>query len=385
MSTPVVDVQNVNKHFRLHHERHKSLKDRILHPGGGSYTDLHALSDVSFSVGAGETVGILGRNGSGKSTILKCICGVLQPSSGRIELRGSLAGLLELGAGFQAELSGRDNVYLSGSMLGLGRKTIDRLFDEIVGFAELESFIDTPVKFYSSGMYVRLGFAVAVTVDPDILVVDEVLAVGDERFQAKCMDRIQQYQRDGRSILLVSHNADQVRALCDRAVVLDRGVMVADTTAGEGVRVFRERLLGQVASVGDSGPASNTLSITSITTPSGNFRTHTDEPFRFTVGLHALEGVTGSLVLELHRPDGMLIARTDATANQVAINPGESSFTVELPTLPLLDGSFELSVGVVADHASSVLAWRERAAVLEVVYDGRGAGLVSLRPDVTPN
>jgi ABC-2 type transport system ATP-binding protein len=385
VTTPVIDVQQVNKHFRLHHERHKSLKDRLLHPGGGTYTDLHALSDVSFAVGAGETVGILGRNGSGKSTILKCICGVLQPSSGRIELRGSLAGLLELGAGFQPELSGRDNVYLSGSMLGLGRKTIDRLFDDIVGFAELEHFIDTPVKFYSSGMYVRLGFAVAVTVDPDILVVDEVLAVGDERFQAKCMDRIQHYQRDGRTILLVSHNADQVRTLCDRAIVLDRGQLVADTTAGEGVRVFRERLLGQVASVGSDAETSGSLSIASVTTPSGSFQTRTDAPFRFTVGLHASEATAGSLVIEIHRPDGMLIARTDPTANHLDITPGDSAVTVEIPNLPLLDGSYEVSVGVLADPGTSVLAWRERAALLEVVYNGRGAGLLSLRPDVTPN
>ena len=385
MSVPVVDVQNVNKHFRLHHERHKSLKERILHPGGGNYTDLHALRDVSFSVGAGETVGILGRNGSGKSTILKCICGVLQPSSGRIELRGSLAGLLELGAGFQSELSGRDNVYLSGSMLGLNRKSVDRLFDEIVSFAELENFIDTPVKFYSSGMYVRLGFAVAVTVDPDILVVDEVLAVGDERFQAKCMDRIQQYQHDGRTILLVSHNADQVRALCDRAVVLDRGEMIADTNAGEGVRIFREHLLGHVASVGGESSQSGSLTITAVTTPSGHFRASTDEPFRFTVSLSAGEAVAGAFVAELHTPDGLLVARTDANDTPIAISPGDTTLSVDFPRLPLLDGSYELSVGVVTDHGSNVLAWRERAAVVEVVYNGRGAGLVSLRPDVTPN
>src|SRR5665811_99068 len=144
----VLDVQGVSKHFRLHHERHKSLKERLIHPGGGTFTDLQALNDVSFQVDTAQTIGILGRNGSGKSTLLKCICGVLQPSSGQILVRGTLAGLLELGAGFQPELSGRDNIYLSGSMLGLSRRNVDRLFDDIVDFSELEEFIDTQVKFY---------------------------------------------------------------------------------------------------------------------------------------------------------------------------------------------------------------------------------------------
>ncbi len=161
----------------------------------------------------GETVGILGHNGSGKSTLLKCICGVLQPTRERSVCAASLAALLELGAGFQLELSGRDNVYIYGAMLGFTRKRIDQIFDDIVDFSEIEHFIDTPVKFYSSGMYVRLAFAVAVNVNPDILVIDEVLAVGDERFQAKCIDRIRYFQEEGRAILLVTHSADQVRAL----------------------------------------------------------------------------------------------------------------------------------------------------------------------------
>ncbi|HEY1831215.1 MAG TPA: ATP-binding cassette domain-containing protein, partial [Acidimicrobiales bacterium] len=179
MGTVAVDVQGVSKRFRLHHERYTSLKERVIHAGRSPHEDLWALRDISFDVGEGETVGILGRNGSGKSTLLKCICGVLQPTSGRVVVRGKLAGLLELGAGFQQELSGRENVYLNGSMLGMSKAEVDRVFDDVVAFAELDHFIDNQVKFYSSGMYVRLGFAVAVNVDPDILVVDEVLAVGD--------------------------------------------------------------------------------------------------------------------------------------------------------------------------------------------------------------
>ena len=180
------------------------------------YEDFWALRDLQFDIKTGETFGIIGRNGSGKSTLLKCIAGILQPTSGQIVVRGHLAAMLELGAGFQPELSGRDNIYLNASLLGLSRRDIARRFDEIVAFAELEDFIDNQVRFYSSGMYVRLGFAVAVNVEPDVLLIDEVLAVGDERFQEKCLDRIHQFQAEGRTIVVVSHSVAMVRQVCDR-------------------------------------------------------------------------------------------------------------------------------------------------------------------------
>ena len=245
MSDAAVEVQRVSKRFRLYHEKYTSLKERVIHAGRIPHEDLWALQDVEFSVQEGETVGILGRNGSGKSTLLKCVCGVLQPTSGQVVVRGKLAGLLELGAGFQQDLSGRENIYLNGSMLGMSKKEVDRVFDDIVAFAELEQFIDNQVKFYSSGMYVRLGFAVAVNVDPDVLVVDEVLAVGDERFQRKCMDRIKTFQREGRTIVFVSHSPDQVRAICDRAVVLNSGKVIGMGPPGDAVRLFREILLAE--------------------------------------------------------------------------------------------------------------------------------------------
>src|SRR3984885_9085438 len=187
MSDIAVDVRGVSKRFRLAHGKHNSLKERVIHGGRTPHEDFWALKDVSLVAHEGEPLGILGRNGSGKSTLLKCICGVLQPTSGQVVVRGKLAGLLELGAGFQPDLTGRQNIYLNGSLLGLSKIDIDKVFDEIVAFAELDQFIDNQVKFYSSGMYVRLGFAVAVNVDPDVLVIDEVLAVGDERFQRKCL------------------------------------------------------------------------------------------------------------------------------------------------------------------------------------------------------
>jgi ABC-2 type transport system ATP-binding protein len=381
--TAVVEVQNVSKHFRLYHERHKSLKERIIHPGGGNYTDLEALNEVSFSVDAAQTIGILGRNGSGKSTLLKCICGVLQPTSGQILVRGTLAGLLELGAGFQPELSGRDNIYLSGSMLGLSKRAVDRLFDSIVDFSELEGFIDTQVKFYSSGMYVRLGFAVAVNVDPDVLVVDEVLAVGDERFQSKCMDRIRLFQQEGRTILLVSHNADQVRSLCDRAIVLDHGKLLADGPSGESVRVFREALMGEARM--DESPQSHveTVTIDGVTTATGRFDAKSGQPWTCEVSLYSREPFEGYFMMELHTPQGLLVARTDPRAAPVSLRIGQQRIGVNFPEMPLLDGSYELSVGLVSSLGHGIVTWREQVATLEVAYEGRARGIVPIEPKVT--
>src|SRR5487761_2576721 len=296
--TVVVDVADVSKDFKIHYERHQSLKERLLHPKTGSTEDFSALKNISFQMQEGETVGILGHNGSGKSTLLKCICGVLQPTSGEIRLRGSLAALLELGAGFQLELSGRDNVYIYGAMLGFTRKRIDQIFDDIVEFSEIQHFIDTPVKFYSSGMYVRLAFAVAVNVNPDILVIDEVLAVGDERFQAKCIDRIRSFQDEGRSILFVTHNADQVRAICDRAIVLDSGHMIADGPTHESLRIFREHLMDSAAEHDRSGVLAS-ISIDSITPPSGSFDVRSGAGMHFDVNITAQSAYSGNFVMEI--------------------------------------------------------------------------------------
>src|ERR1700691_64061 len=258
MSDFAVDVRGVSKRFRLAHGKHNSLKERIIHGGRTPHEDFWALKNVSLVAREGETVGILGRNGSGKSTLLKCICGVLQPTAGEVVVRGKLAGLLELGAGFQQDLTGRENIYLNGSMLGLSKTEVAKVFDDIVAFAELEHFIDNQVKFYSSGMYVRLGFGIAVNVDPDVLVIDEVLAVGDERFQRKCIDRVKFFQREGRTILLVTHSPDQVRSICDRAVVLSHGHLVGEGEPGEVVRIFREGLMEEAPGMAPPAPVVET-------------------------------------------------------------------------------------------------------------------------------
>jgi ABC-2 type transport system ATP-binding protein len=243
VSVPAIAIEDVSKRFRLYREKPTSLKQRLL-TGRSRAEDFWALRDVSFDVREGGTTGLIGHNGSGKTTLLKVVAGILRPTSGVVRQRGRLAALLELGAGFHPELTGTENVYLNASFLGLSRRETDRVFDDIVAFAELEDFVDNEVKFYSSGMLVRLGFAVAVHVDPEVLLIDEVLAVGDEAFQAKCLERIRTFQREGRTIVLVTHALDTVRDICDRAVMLHRGVVHAQGAPEDVVREMRHVLLG---------------------------------------------------------------------------------------------------------------------------------------------
>ena len=233
-----VQIENVSKKFVIRQGR--SLKDRVLSPGSGGKEEFLSLDSVSTKVAQGDTIGLIGHNGSGKSTLLKVIGGILEPTSGRVLRRGRLAALLELGAGFNQDLTGRENIFLNAAILGLTRAETLRYLDSIVAFSELEDFIDTQVKFYSSGMYVRLAFAVAVHVDPDLLLVDEVLAVGDEPFQRKCLSKISEFQAEGRTIVLVSHSADQIAAVCNRALVLESGKAIHDGDVGLAIRALRD-------------------------------------------------------------------------------------------------------------------------------------------------
>jgi ABC-2 type transport system ATP-binding protein len=237
-----IEVVDVSKRFRVYREKPTSLKQRLL-SGRTRAEDFWALTDVSFEVPEGGTLGLIGHNGSGKTTMLKVIAGILRPTKGLVRERGRIAGLLELGAGFHPELTGRENVYLNASFLGLSRAETDRVYDEIVAFAELQDFMDTAVKFYSSGMLVRLGFAVAVHVEPEIILIDEVLAVGDEAFQARCIDKVRSFQREGRTIVFVTHALDQVRHLCDQAVMLDHGHVHTIGAPDDVVREMRFTIL----------------------------------------------------------------------------------------------------------------------------------------------
>lgn len=236
-----IEVSNISKQFVLRHTR--SLKEAVVWLAKGRKGDLsekfHALKDVSVEVQAGETVALLGLNGSGKSTLLKHISGVMLPDTGTVKTRGRVAGLIEVGAGFHPDLSGRDNVYLNGAILGMTEQQVKDRFDEIVEFSEIGPFIDTEVKFYSSGMYLRLAFSVAVHTDPEVFLIDEILAVGDEPFQRKCIDKIQELARDGKTLVVVSHDLDLVSRICERGILLEHGNVKFDGSIHDAVAMLR--------------------------------------------------------------------------------------------------------------------------------------------------
>jgi ABC-type polysaccharide/polyol phosphate transport system ATPase subunit len=244
MSRPVITFKNVSKEFKLSQLPVRSLQDIFVFAFNKEMRGKRrfwALKNISFSIGVGETVGIVGANGSGKSTILKLISRIIDPTTGVITINGRLSALLELGAGFHPDLSGRENIYLNGSILGLNRRVMKQKLDEIIAFADIGDFIDVPIRNYSSGMQMRLGFSVAVHVEPQIMLVDEVLAVGDYSFQLKCLERIKQLQEQGVTILFVSHDFKTVQNLCTRAVWLENGSLQADGNVASILERMRER------------------------------------------------------------------------------------------------------------------------------------------------
>ena len=239
---PAIVVNDVSKRFRLYKEKATSLKERVTRLKGSVYEEYWALKDVTFEVPRGSTFGLIGHNGSGKSTMLRLMAGIHRPTSGNIQVDGRVSALLELGAGFHPELTGRENIYLNGSILGLNRKAIDAKIDEIIDFAGLGEFIDTPVKVYSSGMFVRLGFSVAVHVDPDILIIDEVIAVGDEDFQRRCFDHLYRLRSSGSTIVMVTHSLNLVQQMCDAAAWLDHGELKALGSAPDVVHHYLDQV-----------------------------------------------------------------------------------------------------------------------------------------------
>jgi len=397
-----ISIREVSKRFELHHERYPSLKERVIHFGKSTSEEFWALRDVSFDVEQGTTVGILGANGSGKSTLLKCIAGILRPTSGEVWLRGRVAALLELGAGFQPELTGRENIFLNGAILGMPRSELERRFDDIVAFAELEQFIDTQVRFYSSGMYTRLGFAVAVNVDPDVLIVDEILAVGDEAFQRKCIERIRQFQRDGHTILLVTHAADSVRQLCQQAAVLDHGDLVAWGAPGEAVRSYREHLLrhlpygaqpeelpGGVAPIVEQEQRRTfQIRIDDVTIEypqRGDRHLLPDAPLAIHVSFESLiDTADVSFGIALHDEEGRLVfgSSTAVRGDDLRVVPGPGSVSFRFASVPLLDGTYKVTVGAGTIDGGTVFDWREQHDEFQVMNPGLTQGQVSLPIDI---
>jgi ABC-type polysaccharide/polyol phosphate transport system ATPase subunit len=232
MKNTVIEVRNISKKFRVYHEKNLNLKYAFLNFLGGKkssyYDEFWALRNINIDIKKGETIGLIGENGSGKSTLLKLMSRILYPDEGYVYTEGKIAALIEIGAGFHSELSGRENIYINGSILGFKKKEIEASLEEIIEFSGLEKFIDNPIKTYSSGMYVRLGFSIAINVDPDILLIDEILAVGDENFQKKCLQKIDGFKSEGKTIILVSHDLTTVEKMCDRVFLLDNGLIASE-------------------------------------------------------------------------------------------------------------------------------------------------------------
>ncbi|MDC4232655.1 ABC transporter ATP-binding protein [Actinomyces sp. B33] len=384
----VVRVEGVSKTFRIH--RDTSIKERVLHSSRSRVEQFQALDDVSIAIPMSQTVGLMGHNGSGKSTLLKIMGSIIRPTTGRVTTRGRMAALLELGAGFHQDLTGRENVFLNASILGMSRAETERQLDAIVDFSGIEQFIDTQVKFYSSGMYVRLAFAVAVHSDPDVLLVDEVLAVGDEPFQRKCMDKIGQFQREGRSIVLVSHSADQVNAVCTRGIVLDHGRMVFDGDTQEAVHVLREGF-ERAGRMGKNltPPLQGKVRITSIEVidAQGN-RTHSvatgDDVrirMRFTCDERMDQWLAG-MTFETNLGQHLFTFDTRAANSVMPPVEGESVVVFSIPDLPLGDGTYRLNAGI-ADGEGRTLDHRDDAWDIVVAGPYAGTGPIAMSPTIT--
>jgi ABC-2 type transport system ATP-binding protein len=380
----VIEVNGLSKRFVI--RKDKSVKERLVNATVSRQhrEDFWALRDVDLSISSGTTVGLIGPNGSGKSTLLKAIGGIIQPTSGTVRRRGRLAALLELGAGFHPDLTGRDNVYLNAGILGLTRKQTDQYFDAIVDFSGIEQFIDTQVKFYSSGMYVRLAFAVAVHVDPDVLLVDEVLAVGDEPFQRKCMDRIKTFQREGRTIVLVTHALDQVVEICNRAVVLEHGNVVLDGTPRDATRLLRADFDVQATTELESsglGQSARVLSVQPLTADGRPVSRHApgeDLVVRVTV---EADGPLEDWVLGIgiDSPTGQPVfgTNTQLLGTPLETLTGRRTVDVLLSRVYLGEGQYFLH-GALAQWDGPTFARLNQAATLDVEGAGRSIGPVGV-------
>jgi lipopolysaccharide transport system ATP-binding protein len=372
-SEPAIVVEELSKSYLIGHERtarrYQTLRESVVHSlagfarkttdtlrgrqivQGDEVEEFWALKDVSFTVDRGEVLAIIGRNGAGKSTLLKVLSRITEPTKGRVKIRGRVASLLEVGTGFHPELTGRENIFLNGAVLGMTRAEIRRKFDEIVAFAEVDKFLDTPVKHYSSGMYVRLAFAVAAHLEPEILVVDEVLAVGDAEFQKKCLGKMSEVAGGGRTVLFVSHNMGLVRALCSKAVLLSRGEIVA---TGDMVDVA----VAYEASAGDRSRTFHRVSGESALRPSLRYaevakcgkepRSTDPAPLSVRMTIHSPIGLDVNVDLRIKDRNGVPVGFATigslASKRPLRLQPGYNEAAVTVETAPLAKGEYVLSI-----------------------------------------
>ena len=354
MTTPAINAQGVWKNFRLYHERNRYIKAAVLRGRRARYEEFWALQDVSLEVPHGATVGVIGSNGSGKSTLLKCLTGIYTPERGTIAIDGNIAALLELGAGFHAELSGRENIYLNGSILGMSKKEIDAKFDSIVEFAGLEQFIDTPVKNFSSGMVVRLGFSIATHVEPEVLLIDEILAVGDQAFQRKSTEKIEQFRREGRTILVVSHSLGLVQQLCNTVVWLEKGRVKMVGDANDVIASYTGNTYGNFAQVdagsktrwgtGDAQVTQVTL-VDAIEQPLDTIASGSEVRIAIELNSHVrLESPVVHVKLETMTGELVWATSTQRGTATLRVLDGPARALLRMPNVPLAEGTYYVSV-----------------------------------------
>ena len=397
-----VEVVSVSKNFRLFQEKYTSLKEKVIHFGKVPHEVFPALTDISFEVEQGVTLGLLGHNGSGKSTLLKCIAGILTPSQGEIRIRGRIAAMLELGAGFHPDLSGRANIYLNAALMGLSRKEVDVRFDDIVEFSELGGFIDNQVKFYSSGMYARLGFAVAVNMDPDILLVDEVLAVGDANFQLKCLAKIREFQEEGRTIIFVSHSPDLVRAVCSTAFVLDHGRLVGQGPTAEAVALLQKFQLSGSGLNHDPSTEDhrleaaisrdihlNALMINGIDADRG-VELQTMSQVELAIVIEEVASLAGACHVEVLIYSAAGVALIRAHTREMDLEPilvrGTVETVIQFGSLPLAVGSYSLQVNLYHPHSGMMVESRRWDNAVMVVGGQKGvSGVIAAEANVFVN
>jgi ABC-type polysaccharide/polyol phosphate transport system ATPase subunit len=381
--TGEISVENVSRRFRIRTREARTLKDLFVLRGRTEPTDIWALRDVSVAVEPGEAVGLIGRNGSGKTTLLRLVAAIIKPTTGRVRTTGRIGSLLELGAGFHPDFSGRENVFLNGALQGLPRAEIRRRFDEIVAFAELENAIDRPIRTYSSGMTMRLGFAIAAFLDADILLLDEVFAVGDEAFQRKCFGRIFQFKQGGGTIMFVSHDAAAVERLCERSVLLEHGHVAFDGPTRDAVVRYRRALADEIdpaergAGLREWGSGEATIVSATLLGAEGEERLQflAGEPFALQVNVAVGDRVSPPrLQLELRDDAGALVAGEAVDLASIGWRAGQRTEPVQfqIDELPLANGRFHLRLGLTDESGERLYHWLDDALVF-IVYPGDDA------------
>ncbi len=396
-------VTHASRRFKVVHEKSTTLKELLIRRKRTSYTELWALDDVSFEIRPGEAVGIVGRNGSGKSTLLKLLAGIIPPHGGTVEAGGSVASMLELGAGFHPDFTGRENVFMNGAIHGLSDRDVAERLDEIVDFAGLAEFIDMPVRTYSSGMQMRLAFAVASHVEPDIMLLDEVLAVGDEAFQRKCMGRIYEFRRRGGTLVFVSHDPNAVEHICSRAILLDGGKVLMDGEPHEVMERYHRLLatdpevtpapvatdsnvseLPLSAEPAPGGWGTGDVTVEAVELTSSGAPTSgvvSGDPVVLSILLRAGRSVlTPNIGFSITLGDGTLVYGTNTRLSEFQVDEiaGLTRIDFTIPMMNLHEGTFQINLAVVSHDEATVYHWLDRALTFSVYARTSGIGIAPI-------